>query len=158
MMSDPRETAPDSDDFLDDPEMLGADDLADEEDALEDDQGAALEAANREIADLKDRFLRLAAELDNTRRRAEREKADAGRYAISNFARDLIGIADNFERALRAADGAAAESVSVIVDGLRLTEKELLSVLERHGVRRVAAEREKFDPNVHQAVAQLPHP
>ena len=102
--------------------------------------------------------MRLAAELDNTRRRAEREKADAGRYAISNFARDLIGIADNFERALRAADGAAAESVSVIVDGLRLTEKELLSVLERHGVRRVAAEREKFDPNVHQAVAQLPHP
>ena len=158
MMSDPRDTAPDSDDFLDDPEMLGADDLADEEDARDDDQGAALEAANREIADLKDRFLRLAAELDNTRRRAEREKADAGRYAISNFARDLIGIADNFERALRAADGAAAESVSVIVDGLRLTEKELLSVLERHGVRRVAAEREKFDPNVHQAVAQLPHP
>ena len=153
-MSDPQDNAHDPEDFLDDPEMLGEDDLAAEEDESE---GAALEAANREIAELKDRFLRLAAELDNTRRRAEREKADAGRYAISNFARDLISVADNFERALHAADGADAQTAAVIVDGLRMTEKELLSVLDRHGVRRVAAAREKFDPHVHQAVAQIPH-
>ena len=145
--------------MLDDPEMLGEDDLADDEPAGE----AALEAANAEIADLKDRFLRLAAELDNTRRRAERDKADAGRYSITNFARDLIGVVDNFERALRVAgDNTPAEGQSDVakglIDGLMMTEKELLSVLERHGVRRVAAEREKFDPNIHQAVAQLPHP
>jgi len=155
-MSDPHDSAHEPEDFLDDPEMLSDEDIAEEDEALEDEPGAALEAANREIADLKDRFLRLAAELDNTRRRAEREKADAGRYAISNFARDLIGVADNFERALHAADGADAQTATVI--GLRMTEKELLSVLDRHGVRRVAAAREKFDPHVHQAVAQVPHP
>lgn len=165
-MIDPHDSAHEPDDFLDDPEMLSDADIAEDDDAQEgeqDDQrvaspGAALEAANREIADLKDRFLRLAAELDNTRRRADREKADAGRYAISNFARDLIGVADNFERALHAADGADTQTATVIVDGLRMTEKELLSVLDRHGIRRVAAAREKFDPHVHQAVAQVPHP
>ncbi|GJL92806.1 nucleotide exchange factor GrpE [Hyphococcus sp.] len=157
-MSDPHDNAHDSDDFLDDPEMLSDEDIADDEDMQEDDPNAALEAANREIAELKDRFLRLAAELDNTRRRAEREKADAGRYAISNFARDLIGVADNFDRALHAANGADEQTATVIVDGLRMTEKELLSVLDRHGIRRVAAAREKFDPHVHQAVAQIPHP
>ena len=113
-----------------------------------------------EISELNDRVLRLAAELENTRRRAEREKGDIGRYAIANFARDLLGVADNFERALRAAgdDDAApsTESVSGLIAGLRMTEKELLTVLERHGVRRVFPAGEKFDPNLHQAVAQVP--
>jgi molecular chaperone GrpE len=161
-MIDPHDSAHEPEDFLDDPEMLSDADIAEDDDAQKDDQesnqSAALEAANREISELKDRFLRLAAELDNTRRRAEREKADAGRYAISNFARDLIGVADNFDRALHAANGADEQTASVIVDGLRMTEKELLSVLDRHGIRRVAAAGEKFDPHVHQAVAQIPHP
>ncbi len=172
-MSDTHDSAQHSgrpEDFLDDPEMLGEDDLASDDDSLEMGGGDRLAAAKAEIADLKDRFLRLAAELDNTRRRAEREKADAARYAISNFARDVIGIVDNFERALRVAavstpaegpnEGPAAgmgELAKSLIDGLKMTEKEVLSVLERHGVRRVAAEREKFDPNVHQAVAQVPH-
>ena len=136
--------------------------LTDEEIAAEiaggDDQ---LEAARQEIATLNDRLLRLAAELENTRRRAEREKVDASRYAIANFARDLIGVADNFERAVRVASGrddeASAAVVTSLIDGLQMTEKELLAVLERHGVRRIAAERQKFDPNMHQAVAQIPH-
>lgn len=111
-------------------------------------------------AELNDRFLRLAAELENTRRRAEREKADAGRYAISNFARDLLNVADAFERALKAApDGGAEgsdEGLSVFLTGMRMTERELLSALERHGVKRIDPKGEKFDPNLHQAVAQSP--
>ncbi|WP_411816955.1 nucleotide exchange factor GrpE [Hyphococcus sp. DH-69] len=120
-----------------------------------------LEEARKEIDTLNDRLLRLAAELENTRRRGEREKADAGKYAITNFARDLIGVTDNFERALRAADGsqgeATSESVKSLIDGLRMTEKDLLTALDRHGVRKINPEREKFDPNLHQAVAQVPH-
>ncbi|WP_375204933.1 nucleotide exchange factor GrpE [Hyphococcus sp.] len=157
-MSDEHETTPPP--F---PHEEGQHDEADgqaEEGAL--DAEAALEAAKKENADLNEKVLRLAAELENTRRRSAREKADAGRYAIANFARDLIGVSDNFERALRIADeNAPAEGVSDVakglIDGLKMTEKELLSVLERHGVKRVAAEREKFDPNLHQAVAQIPH-
>ncbi|MEO1136776.1 MAG: nucleotide exchange factor GrpE [Pseudomonadota bacterium] len=134
-------------------------DILDESDIARDGDDDALVKAQIEIAALNDRVLRIAAELENTRRRAERDKADAGRYAISNFARDLIGVADNFERALHAADNSEAkdEVVAGLIDGLKMTEKELLAVLDRHGVRRVAAEREKFDPNLHQAVAQIPH-
>lgn len=152
-MSDQHEpsTSSDKNGAQDEPDIL------DESDIATDETADALSAAQAEIASLNDRILRLAAELENTRRRAEREKTDAGRYAIANFARDLIGVADNFERALHATSGAEAEALNVIVDGLRMTEKELLAVLERHGVRRVAAEREKFDPNVHQAVAQVPN-
>jgi len=115
--------------------------------------------AQKESEKLNEQILRLAAELENTRRRAEREKADAGRYAIANFARDLLSVTDNFERALRAASGdpAASEEMSGLIAGLRMTEKELLTILERHGVTRIFPEGEKFDPNLHQAVAQVPH-
>jgi molecular chaperone GrpE len=118
-------------------------------------------ASSDEVTELNDRILRLAAELENTRRRALREKTDAGKYAIANFARDLLGVTDNFERALRAAGDddapASAEIVSGLIAGLRMTEKELLSTLERHGVRRIFPAGEKFDPHLHQAVAQVPH-
>jgi len=125
----------------------------------EGDEGAA-SAAQNEIAQLNDRVLRLAAELENTRRRASREKLDASRYAIAGFTRDLLAVADNFERALRAAGDegqpATSEAISGLSAGLRMTEKELFNVLERHGVQRVFPEGEKFDPHLHQAVAQVP--
>lgn len=118
------------------------------------------EALRAEITELNDRILRLAAELENTRRRAEREKAEMGRYAISNFARDLLTIVDTFQRALAAAPAEGAEataaSVAALVEGLKMTDRELLAVLERYGVRRIDPKGEKFDPNVHQAVAQFP--
>ncbi|MEL7486648.1 MAG: nucleotide exchange factor GrpE [Pseudomonadota bacterium] len=117
-------------------------------------------AASDEIAELNDRILRLTAELENTRRRAEREKVDAGRYAIANFARDLISVADNFERALAAApsvdDAPSAEAVAGLVTGLRMTDNELMAALQRHGVKKIDPKGEKFDPNMHQAVAQAP--
>ena len=120
----------------------------------------AADAAHEEIVQLNDRILRLAAELENTRRRAAREKADAGRYAIAGFTRDLLAVADNFERALRAAGDegqpATSEAIAGLLAGLRMTEKELLNVFERHGVQRVLPDGEKFDPHLHQAVAQVP--
>lgn len=111
-----------------------------------------------EVVKLNDRVLRLAAELENTRRRAEREKTEAGRYAIASFARDLLGVADTFGRALAAAPAVADEATRVFVEGVRLTEKELLSAFDRHGVKRIEPKGEKFDPNLHMAVAQAPGP
>ena len=125
-----------------------------------------IESLLGQIAELNDKLLRLAAELENTRRRAEREKVDAGRYAIQNFARDLLPVADNFERALAAAPNADSEdaadknggALEGLLTGVRMTEKELLTVLERHGVRKIDPTGETFDPNLHQAVAQTPAP
>ncbi|HXI88352.1 MAG TPA: nucleotide exchange factor GrpE, partial [Parvularculaceae bacterium] len=111
------------------------------------------EALRGEIAELNDRILRLAAELENTRRRAEREKQDASRYAIANFARDVLNVADAFERALAASppgDGSATgEAVGAFVDGIKLAEKDLMAALERHGVKRINPVGEKFDPHLH---------
>ncbi|MEM8770099.1 MAG: nucleotide exchange factor GrpE [Pseudomonadota bacterium] len=123
------------------------------------------EDAGVQIGELNDRLLRMAAELENTRRRAEREKADAGKYAIATFARDLLGVADNFSRALQAAGVQGdtvpeghSEAFNGLVAGIQMTEKELLKALQRHGVEKVFPAGEKFDPNLHQAVANIPSP
>jgi molecular chaperone GrpE len=130
------------------------------EPALEDKPDGEAAALSAEISELNDRVLRLAAELENTRRRAEREKFDASRYAIAAFARDILAVADNFERALASApaEGVEAnpEAVAGFVTGVRMTERALAVALERHGVRKIDPKGEKFDPNIHQAVAQAP--
>jgi molecular chaperone GrpE len=114
------------------------------------------------VSDLNDRILRLAAELENTRRRADREKQDASRYAIASFARDLVGVADIFDRALQTLppEGveASPEVLSGFAAGVRMTERSLAAALERHGVKKIDPKGEKFDPNLHQAVAQAPAP
>jgi molecular chaperone GrpE len=124
---------------------------------------AGVEAAaspQDEIAALNDKILRLAAELENTRRRAEREKLDAGRYGIAAFARDLLGVVDAMDRAFAHAPSekslATVDALWTILEGVKLSEANMLQVLERHGVRRIFPRGEKFDPNVHQAVAQAP--
>lgn len=127
----------------------------------EDDLAPTGEAALKdEIAGLNEKILRLAAELENTRRRGEREKIDAGRYAIAAFARDLLGVVDAFDRAIAHAPsgkaGATIDALWTILEGVKLSEANMLQVLERHGVRRIAPKGEKFDPNFHQAVAQAP--
>jgi len=125
-------------------------------------ESAQADMQAKEITELNDRILRLAAELENTRRRADKEKSDASRYAIASFARDLLNVADTFERALdNAPDGEEAangEAVSSFVTGVKMTERALAAALERHGVKRVDPKGEKFDPNLHQAVAQAPAP
>lgn len=113
-----------------------------------------------EIEEHKERALRLAADLENTRRRAEKERLDAAKYGIQKFAQDLLSVADNFNRALElvptegsAPDVAQFES---FVNGIRMTERELLSVFERNGIVRIEPKGERFDPNQHQAIAQVP--
>lgn len=110
--------------------------------------------------DLKDKLLRTLAEMENLRRRTEREIADAKAYAVTSFARDLLGSADNLRRALESvpetARAAADTALKAVVEGVELTERELLKTLERHGVRKIDPQGEKFDPNLHQAMFEAP--
>ena len=110
-----------------------------------------------EAADAKDRMLRALAELDNVRRRTEREKADISKYAISDFARDVIGLGDDVQRTIDHVPAEAAANDSALktfLEGVQLMERELLATLERHGVVRLAPQGERFDPNKHQAVME----
>src|SRR5215211_1570984 len=120
-----------------------------------DPKDAEIAALAEERDQLKDRLLRLAADMDNLRKRAEREKAEATLYAATNFARDLLSVADNFSRALAAVtpeQRAAADEMSRnLLAGIEVTERELANVLERHGIRRIDAMGQKFDPHMHQA-------
>lgn len=114
----------------------------------------------KEAADLKDRLLRTLAEMENLRRRTEREVADARAYGISGFARDVLAVADNMRRALEmvgAEQRAAADAgVQSLLDGVELTERELLKALEKNGVKKLSPQGAKFDPNVHQAMFEVP--
>lgn len=110
---------------------------------------------------LKDKLLRALADLENVRRRAEREVADARIYAKTNFARDMLTVADNVRRALESL-GDAREGLEgpakTLVEGIELTERDLLHTLERHGVKKIDPQGEKFDPNLHQAMFEVPNP
>jgi len=116
----------------------------------------------KEAADTKDRLLRTLAEMENLRRRTEREVADARTYGITSFARDILAVADNMERALKALDAEirdkADAGVKALLDGVELTERELLKVMEKHGIARIEPLGQKFDPNLHQAMFELPDP
>src|SRR5262249_52384117 len=112
--------------------------------------------------DYKDRLLRTLAEMENLRRRTEREVADSRVYAISNFARDILAVGDNMQRALGALDKELREkadgATKALLDGVELTERELLKVLEKPGVRKSDPQGEKFAPNLHQAMYEVPDP
>ncbi|MGA8381843.1 MAG: nucleotide exchange factor GrpE [Stellaceae bacterium] len=112
---------------------------------------AALEA---ELAEHKDRLLRALAEAENTRRRTQRERDDAAKYAISGFAKDLLSAADNLRRALDSLPEAEIDDARTrsLLAGVAATERELLSVFERHGIRRIDPRGEPFDHNLHQAI------
>ncbi|NNM73448.1 nucleotide exchange factor GrpE [Enterovirga sp. DB1703] len=119
------------------------------------DRVAELEA---ERTDLKERLLRTLAEMENLRRRTEREVQDARTYAVTNFARDMLTVADNIRRALEnVPEGAAEGATKALIEGIELTERDLLKTLERHGVRRVEPQGQKFDPNMHQAMFEVPN-
>jgi molecular chaperone GrpE len=114
-----------------------------------------------EIAELKDQRLRMAAEMENLRRRTAREIKDAKSYAISGFARDMLQVSDNLQRALAAvpeqAESASDNGLKTLVEGVELTERAMLSTLERHGVRKLEPMGQKFDPNFHQAMYEVPN-
>jgi len=115
-------------------------------------------ALAKEVAEYKDKLLRALAEVENMRRRTDREVADARAYGVSGLARDLIGVADNLRRALEAAGESAAViegPAKALHEGVELIERELLKVLERHGVKRFEPQGAKFDPNFHQAIFEV---
>jgi len=121
---------------------------------------AVLEAFKAEVESLKDQRLRALAEVENIRRRAEREKTEASQYAVTKFARDMVSIADNFSRALAACPPelreAADPQIKAVLDGVEATDRQLMATLERYGVKPVITEGGKFDPNLHQAIAEVP--
>lgn len=120
----------------------------------------AIVALQTELANTKDQALRAMAETENVKRRAEREVAAAKLYGIERFASDILAVHDNLARAILTLDGKAKEDMGAnaknLLDGIELTEKDLMAVLARHGIKAVAGKGSKFDPNVHQAVAQIP--
>jgi molecular chaperone GrpE len=115
----------------------------------------------QEKAELKDKLLRALADMENLRRRTEKEVSDARAYAVTAFARDIVSVADNLRRAIETVPGDARKSgdgaVSGLIDGIELTERELAKTLERHGVRKVDPAGQKFDPNLHEAMFEAPH-
>jgi molecular chaperone GrpE len=113
-----------------------------------------------EVAAGKDRLLRYAAEAENTKKRLEREKAEATLYAASNFARDLLTVADTLSRALAAVPEEERAIIDDVMrkflDGIEMTERELLNVFQRHNIRKLEPVGQKFDPNYHQAMFEVP--
>ncbi len=133
--------------------------------AVQPDQAPPAEAdpvaeLTRQNAELKDKLLRTLAEMENLRKRTEREVADARAYGVASFARDSLGIADNLRRALDAIGPEMRETsdaaTKALIDGVELIERELLKTLERNGVKKFDATGQKFDPNVHQAMYEVP--
>jgi len=125
----------------------------------EPEQGS-VEMLTREVAESRDKMLRTLAEMENLRKRTSREVADARTYGITGFARDVLEIADNLQRALDAvpaeARAAADPGLKALIEGVELTERSLLNALEKHGVRKLDPVGERFDPNFHQAMFEVP--
>jgi molecular chaperone GrpE len=113
-----------------------------------------LAAAEAKAVEANDKMLRAMAEVENTRRRLERERDEARKYAASAFARDLLSAADNLRRALASMpeDQAADEATKSLLAGVAATERELLAAFEKHGIRRLDPKGERFDHNFHQAI------
>jgi len=140
-------------------EAFAPEDAADVEAPAEPDPIEALRAEN---ADLRDKYLRLAAEMDNLRRRTERDVKDAKSYSVASFARDMLAVSDNLNRALEAIPAEALEAgeagLKALAEGVEMTERSMLASLERHGVRKLDPIGEKFDPHFHQAIFEVPNP
>lgn len=117
-------------------------------------------ALRAELDAQRDRALRALAELENVRKRNEREREEARLYSITRFARDLLNVADNLNRALAAYPAesrrTADDAAKAVIDGVEATERELQAVLSRHGVKPIAAAGQRFDPHLHQAIAEVP--
>lgn len=131
------------------PEANGAEGVAQE-----------LSGLRAEVEVLKDRALRALAEVENVRKRLERERDDARTYSVTRFARDMLTVADNLTRALGAFPPEirekADDSVKAVLDGVEATARELGAALARHGVKPIEAQGQRFDPNLHQAIAEVP--
>ena len=150
-----------SDQVRDEP-ILQDNDAGTEAEQRQDGDYEALLRLMKENEELKDRSLRAAAEMENLRRRTAREVQDARAYAIANFARDMLSVSDNLRRALDAVPEEARNAGQVglggLIEGVEMTERSMLTTLERHGVAKLEPLGEKFDPNFHQAMFEVPDP
>jgi molecular chaperone GrpE len=126
----------------------------------DDPEVGSVEALTKEAAESRDKMLRTLAEMENLRKRTSREVADARTYGIQNFARDVLDIADNLQRALDAVPAdtreAADPGLKALIEGVELTERSLLNTLEKNGVKKFDPSGEKFDPNFQQAMYEVP--
>ena len=131
-----------------------------EPESPERDAMAVIEALNAENTQLKDRVLRTLAEMENLRRRTEREVSDAKTYGVTSFARDMLTVIDNLTRALEhvpaGARASADPAIRSMIEGVELTARDLEAVLGRHGVKKLEPKGQKFDPNFHQAIFEAP--
>jgi len=123
-------------------------------------EAAQIAALHAEIAQLKDRYLRAVAETENVRRRSEREKTDSAQFAFGRFAKDLLNVLDNFSRALDVIDpeqrAQLPDGARSVIEGIEAIQREMMSIFERHGIKRIPAKAQRFDPNLHQAIAEIP--
>ena len=129
--------------------------------ATHDGRAEAFTKLEAENADLKDRLLRALAEVENARRRADRDLNDTRQYAVAKFAGDMLRVADNMERAIASIPAEALKdegAFKTLIEGIELTEKEMLRSLEKHGVKKLNPMGERFDPNFHEALFELPDP
>lgn len=126
----------------------------------DDPEPGSVELLQKEAAEARDRMLRTLAEMENLRKRTAKEVADSKLYGITGFARDVLDIADNLQRALDAvpaeARAAADPGLTALIEGVELTERSLLNALEKHGVKKLDPQCQKFDPNFHQAMYEVP--
>lgn len=123
-----------------------------------DDESEEEPTPEQRVEELNDKLLRALAEAENVRRRAERDKSDAAKYAIANFAREVLGVADNMKRAMASVDSEARKkdpALEQLMVGLEMTEREMLSTFERFGIKPIEAMGEKFDHNLHEAMFEL---
>jgi molecular chaperone GrpE len=145
------------------PETMGTDEARpDTEAGGEADAAAAIEALAGENAELRDRMLRLAADMENLRKRTEREISETRSYAIAGFARDMLSATDSLSRALMVVPTEARENAEgtlrSLIEGIELAEREMQRLLGKHGVTPIEAEGQKFDPHKHQAMFEIPDP
>ena len=128
----------------------------------DDPEPGSVEMLQKEVTDARDKMLRTLAEMENLRKRTAREVADARAYGITGFARDILDIADNLQRALDAIPAEAKETadpgIKAFIEGVELTERSLLNTLEKNGVKKFDPSGEKFDPNFQQAMYEVPDP
>lgn len=141
------------------PEELDAQDTTAAQEPV-DLQAARIAALEAELFDAKDKMMRALAEAENARRRAVKDREDAGKYAVTNFARDLLDFSDNFHRALAAipADLHEDERIGLIITGLESMDANLLKTFERHGIKKIEPLDEPFNPNFHEVMFEAPVP
>jgi molecular chaperone GrpE len=139
-------------------QALGAGEPAEE---LASQLATEVETLKGQVADLTDRLLRAHAEMENFRKRTERDREETAKYAITRFARDVLAVGDNLQRATASVPAEASDehaSLKALLDGVSMTEREFLNVLERHGIRRIEPQGEPFNPHQHQAMMEVQNP